>query len=186
MFAVEAGAIGVGLIGTAALNRSYVGGLPSASEPNPALRRAIGRFAALSTLGVVVHLIIWKRSEFFFLKAYSSNSQIAFYSIAFAAVSGLALLPDAMSNALSPAFATLHGAEARPRIRTGYWRAQRLLLFVTLPMTAGLLALGPELVKLVYGHAYSDTGPILRLLVVIFPFIQRAPTAPFTIVYESV
>jgi O-antigen/teichoic acid export membrane protein len=170
IFAVEAAAIGMSLVGTAVLARRYANRLP-AGEPDRALRRAVGRFAVLSTLGIIVHFIIWKRSEFFFLKAYSTDSQIAFYSIAFAAVSGLSLLPDALSNSLSPAFATLHGAEQRPRIRTGYWRAQRMMIFTTLPITAGLLALGPELVKVVYGDAYSHTGPILRILTAAFPFI---------------
>ena len=171
MFAVEAAAIGVGLAGTAAFARRYVSTLPRAEKPDAALRQAATRFAAFATFGVLVHFIIWKRSEFFFLKAYSNDSQIAFYSIAFAAVSGLSLLPDAMSNSLSPAFATLHGAEVRDRIRTGYWRAQRLVLLLTLPLTAGLVALGPELVKLVYGHRYADTGPILWVLAGSFPLI---------------
>ncbi|MFN2616195.1 MAG: polysaccharide biosynthesis C-terminal domain-containing protein [Thermoleophilaceae bacterium] len=171
MFAVEAGAVGLGLIGTAALARRYVQALPADPQLDTSLRSATARFAGIATFSVLIHFIIWKRSEFFFLSAYSSDSQIAFYSIAFAAVSGVSLLPDAMSNSLSPAFATLHGAEARDRIRSGYWRSQRLLVLMTLPMTAGLIALGPELIRLVYGGAYRDTGPILLVLAAIFPLI---------------
>ena len=57
------------------------------------LRRAVGRFALLSSIGLFLELIVGTRSEFFFLAHYSSDAQIAFYSIAYSAVAALRLIP---------------------------------------------------------------------------------------------
>ncbi len=115
--------------------------------------------------------VVWQRSEFFFLRAYSTDRQIAFYSIAFAAANGLSLLPGALAGTLSPAFATLYGARHHGRIRSGYWRAQRFLLTLSLPLLACFLALGPALIRLAYGSSYSPSGPLLLILLSLFPLV---------------
>src|SRR3954463_12143867 len=87
------------------------------------LRRNVGRFALLTSIGLILELIVGTRSEFFFLAHYSGNAQIAFYSIAYSAVTGLRLIPRALGNSTAPAFATLFGAGALERIRSGYSRS---------------------------------------------------------------
>ena len=177
MFAVEAATVAMGFAATSVLTRRMLRDIGAYRRPERGPRRAAGRFSALSTIGVLTGLIVWKRSEFFFLEAYSSDAQLAFYSIAFAAVSGLVLIPDALGNVLSPAFATLHGAGARDRIRSGYWRAQRLLLTLSLPLTAGLLALGPALLQVVYGDDYREAGPVFLIMMSVFPLIPLRTVA---------
>ena len=86
------------------------------------------------------------RSEFFFLAHFSTDSQIAFYSIAYSSVAALTLIPKSLASSTTPAFATLYGAGALERMRTGYSRSLRLLLLVTLPLTAAGFTLGPELI----------------------------------------
>src|SRR5258705_536252 len=84
------------------------------------LGRGALRFAAYSFGGTILYLIIWRRSEFFFLVHYSTDRQIAYYSIGFAVATGLVRLPAAMGEVLAPAVATLYGAGAHDRIRTGF------------------------------------------------------------------
>jgi glycosyltransferase involved in cell wall biosynthesis/O-antigen/teichoic acid export membrane protein len=171
MFAVEAVTAGVALIAIAVLARRALRAFPPRIEPALDLRRRTTRYAMLATLMTLATFVVWQRSEFFFLRAYSTDRQIAFYSIAFAAANGLALLPGALAGTLSPAFATLYGARHHERIRSGYWRAQRLLPILSLPLLAGFAALGPALIRLVYGSSYGPSGPVLLILLSLFPLI---------------
>ncbi|HTA04993.1 MAG TPA: oligosaccharide flippase family protein, partial [Solirubrobacteraceae bacterium] len=161
MFAVEAATAAVALLILAVLARRVLGALPPTVEVAADLRRRTSQYALTATFMTLATFVVWQRSEFFFLRAYSTEREIAFYSIAFAAANGLALVPSALAGTLSPAFATLYGARRQARIRSGYWRAQRLLTVLSLPLLAGSLALGPALIRIAYGPAYGPAGPVL-------------------------
>jgi O-antigen/teichoic acid export membrane protein len=129
------------------------------------------RFAGITSIGVVPTLVTWRRSEFLFLNHYSSDSEIGFYSIAFASITALIAIPSAISATLLPAVATLQGAGAMDRVRSGFARALRLELTMALVLAAGAAALGPELLKVVYGADFGATGTILLIMIVPFPAI---------------
>ncbi len=177
MFATEA-VIGVlNLLWTGTLARRTLREAESRAEtePSPAaqsdLRRRVVRFALLSSIGLFLELVVGTRVEFFFLNHYSTDSQIAFYSIAFSAVAALSLLPGALAGSTTPAFATLFGAGEIGRIHSGYSRSLRLLLVLTLPLTAAALSLGPELINVVYGQDYESAGTPVRILLIVFPAV---------------
>lgn len=177
MFAVEAATAAVALVAIGVLAWRALRRLPGPVDDIADLRHRTSRYAVLATLMTLATFVVWQRSEFFFLSAYSTDRQIAFYSIAFAAANGLALLPGALAGTLSPAFATLYGARDHTRIHSGYWRAQRLLPTVSFPLLAGSLALGPALIKLAYGASYAPAGPVLLILLALFPLIPLLGTA---------
>jgi O-antigen/teichoic acid export membrane protein len=127
------------------------------------------RYSLLASAGVVLTLIVYRRSEFLFLAHYSSDAQIALYSVGFAAVAALLLISQPLVGVALPAVATLWGAGSHDRIRSGYGRANRLLLLFTLPVTAAALALGPETLRLVYGPEFSSIGPVLLILLAPLP-----------------
>ena len=170
MFAVEAIAVVFSLVWTsilvARLNAAQVTGKDAGAPV-----RAMFRYAGVSSIGVALTLIVWNRSEFLFLNHYSSDSQIGFYSIAFAAITALLIVPRQIGSTLLPAVATLQGAGEMDRVRTGFARALRLGLTLALMLTAGAAALGPELLKLVYGAEFNAAGPVLLILVAPFPAI---------------
>ena len=171
MFAVEAVAAAVTLAWAGVVASRLLTRLSPATRPARELGRAAGRYALGSTVGVVITLIVFRRSEFFFLNHYSSDAEIAIYSIAFAVVSGLIVLPEALATAILPAFATLFGAGASERIRAGFGRALRLMVVSAFPVTALVLALGPEALRLVYGDEYAGTGEVLRIMVLALPLV---------------
>jgi O-antigen/teichoic acid export membrane protein len=172
MFAVEA-AMAIANLGWTGLlaRRSLDAAAPGAAVKSAALRGSVGRYAGIAAVGVVLELIVGTRSEFYFLKHFSSSAQIAFYSIAFSTVTGLRLVPRALGGATAPAFATLYGAEAWQRIRSGFSRSLRLLVVATLPITAVALALAPLLIREVYGRNYAGVGRPLQILLIGFPLI---------------
>ena len=171
VFAVEAG---VGLVSVAWLvreGRRALDAVSRESRRSPRLRAHLLRYTWQTSAGVILTLVIWRRSEFFFLNHYASDTQIALYSIAFACVSGLMMVPEAVGAAMSPAFATLFGAGRRDRIGAAYGRALRLTLTISLPVGAIAAAVGPALIVAVYGDAYRGTAPVLRVMLLLFPLI---------------
>lgn len=171
MFAVGAVTGFANLVLTWMLARRAMRRLGASPQRVRSVERATARFAAWSSVGVLLTFIIFRRSEFFFLNHYSADSQIALYSIPFAAIYGLTLLFEAASGVVVPAFATLKGAGAMDRIRSGYERSLRLVTLASLPVAAGVLTLGPETLRLIYGGEYSGTSPVLRLLAISLPFV---------------
>ncbi len=172
MFAVEA-AISVGnlawtsLLATRALRR--ISGPVTASGDTR--YGDVWRYAGVATIGMLLTYIVWRRSELFFLQRYSSDSEIAFFSIAFAAVTALVRLPDAIGLVALPAAATLFGAGAVERVRAGYSRAIRLALAFVLPLTAGALVLAPPALVLAYGDDYDRSALVLVILLLPFPLL---------------
>jgi O-antigen/teichoic acid export membrane protein len=182
MFATEAVVGILNLLWTGTLARRSLAAAEAGTENAlgaelQTLRRNVGRYALLSSIGVFLELIVGTRSEFFFLAHYSGNAEIAFYSIAYSAVAALRLIPRALAGSTAPAFATLYGAQAFDRIRSGYSRSLRLLVIATLPLTAAAVALGPELIEEVYGSKYAGAGTPVRILLIAFPVIALSSLA---------
>jgi O-antigen/teichoic acid export membrane protein len=172
MFAVELTAAAVALTVTSIVARRTLARVAPRPTNSDELRRRTRRYAAIGSFNVVLNFIVWRRSEFLFLKHYSSDTEIALYSIAFAAVAALLRIPEAIGTVIAPAFSTLFGAGAADRMRSGYSRSLRLVLLAALPITAAGLSLGPGLLRLVYGDDYSGTGPVLMVLLSTFPLIS--------------
>jgi O-antigen/teichoic acid export membrane protein len=170
MFAVEAAVSAGTLAWTGALASRALPIVPVA-EAVAGLQAKVARYAAVASIQVVVALVVWRRSEFLFLRRYSGPEEIALYSIAFAAITALTLVPLGIASVISPSVATLFGAGATERIRSGFGRALRLLTVVSLALTAMSAALGPPLLRVVYGEAYKGAGPILFVLTLAFPII---------------
>lgn len=150
--------------------RNLVRLAPAPAAPKELLPRML-RFAALTMLGSVLTLIVFRRSEFLILGYYSSDRQIALYSVAFSAASTLVLIPQALGSVASPAFATLVGAGAFDRIRSGFGRTFRLLLLVSLPVTAVGVALGPAVVRLAFGPKFDGTRVPLLIMITTLPLV---------------
>ena len=178
IFAVEAAvaAANLALDGAARPPRACAA-CPRRSRPSPELRRSALRFAGWTTLSAAMSLIVWGRSEFLFLAHYSTDVEIGLYSIGFATVTALAALPQRLSTVLVSAFATLHGADASERIRLGFSRALRLMVIMVLPLTAGAAAVGPALLRVIYGDDYREAGTVLLILVGVIPCLAVASIA---------
>ena len=175
IFAVEAASSVVSLVWAQAIARraSAESGVTGShgGEHSKALGADVARYAVLSTFQALLFLVVWRRSEFFFLERYSSPSEIAMYSVAFAASNAAVQIPQGLAAVLAPAAAHLFGAGATARIRSGFGRAARLLLLVSLPLTAGVAAVGPTVVELVYGDAYRRAGAVLVVLAAVLPLL---------------
>ena len=183
-FAVEAALVLVNLVWTASYARRLAAKLPPPAPVPAPIRSRFLTFAASSTGIVLIQFVVWRRSELFVLDLASSDSQIALYSIAFAAVTGLAQVPEAVALVTMPVAATLVGAGRRDRLRSGFWRVFRLLAFAVPPVVATTLVLGPALLRLVYGEAFAGAGDVLLILLgslVLIPFLTTSQAVLFAL-----
>jgi O-antigen/teichoic acid export membrane protein len=163
-FAVEALMVLFNLVWIGVLGRNALVDLPPRQAVPRKYRGDFFRFAGATTLFSVIELVVWKRSEFVFLAAYSTDAQIALYSIAFAAANALTRMPEVITAVTMPAVATLAGAGQYDRIKSGYWRGMRMLILVTPVVAIGAAALGPEVLEAVYGSDYSGVRPVFLIL----------------------
>lgn len=174
MFAVEAVVVAANLIWASRLTQRALRDFAPDPEGALGLRHDVARYAVIASIEVFFTLVVWKRSEFFFLDRYSrgSSDQIALYSIAFSAVFALQALPMGLTSVLLPAVASLIGAGEQRRMRYGIMRAMRLTLTMSVPLAAGALALGPESLRLVYGEAFRGTATLVIVMAVALPIIM--------------
>jgi O-antigen/teichoic acid export membrane protein len=143
-------------------------------EPLAEMRSEVLTFSLAMSLPVILNLIVNQRSEFFILNHYSSDNQIALYSIAFSATAALIAIPRAIGGVLTPSVAALVGSGESDRIRGGFSRVLRLGLLFGLPITGAGLALGPELLQLLYGSRYAGTGDVLLIVMLTVPLTPLA------------
>ena len=108
-FAVEATLAAVNLAWTGTLARRRLQIAAPQAEASPELRRLVARYALISSLGVILEVIVARRSEIFFLGRFSTETEIALYSISFAALQALVLIPSSLAQSMAPAIATLYG-----------------------------------------------------------------------------
>jgi O-antigen/teichoic acid export membrane protein len=172
MFAVEVVISGVNLLWTARLARRLLDGVgDDGGEGFRQARPSFMRYLRGSNVDVIVSLVVFRRSEFFFLDRYGTDADIAFYSVAFATVTALVRVFDGFAGVLAPAFASMFGAEANARIRTGFGRALRLLTMLALPGAAGAAVVGPRVIDIAYGQDYHAAARIFLVLVAVLPVL---------------
>jgi O-antigen/teichoic acid export membrane protein len=164
MFAAELGTNLVITAGTFWLSVVAVRPDLARRDPLGPLRGELLRFAVVIGVGLIIEVVVFKRSEFIFLERFSTSQQIAFYSVAFAAVTAAGRLPTAVVQLVLPAVSTLAGADQHDRITAGFGRGMRLMLTFSLPVAAFSIALGPIAIRAVYGHDYADAGLVLALI----------------------
>lgn len=171
LFAVDAVTGTVAVVGTILLARRVAREILPAEEPAGDLTRRMGKFAAIGSGGVVINLVVYRRTELFFLERYSSYSQIALYSVPFSAIETLILLPRMLGIIVGPAVATLFGAGEFDRISASYGRALRTLIPVVIFVTAAAVAIGPTLLTSVYGPEFRGARVVFVILIATAPFV---------------
>jgi O-antigen/teichoic acid export membrane protein len=135
-------------------------------DERPALPPGLGRqmtiFCAQSTALLVLTLIVWNRSEMFFLKQFCSLNQVAYYSVAF----GLSMVPAQLAGPFTKAAGVSlyaeqgRGDERGQRFTRIFWR---YLGFLVLPASFGLAVMSGPLVRVLYGARYHDAIPALAV-----------------------
>jgi O-antigen/teichoic acid export membrane protein len=163
-FAVELVVVCVNLVWTQRLAGRLRAELPEAAPIEPERRQELRRFMQASTFFAVIEFVVLSRSEVVFLSHYSGPVQVGYYSVAFAAAAAASRIPAMITRVAMPAVASLHGAGEHDRIRSGFWRATRLLVALCPTLVVVAAVLGTDLLGIVYGEEFHDAKPVLLIL----------------------
>jgi O-antigen/teichoic acid export membrane protein len=153
-------------------------------------RPASWLFRSLLTFGLKIHVgniagILGTRLDILFLSFLSSAAVLGHYTVATSVASGIALVPNAVSMILYPAFSR-DAPSDRPR------RLSRLLLVgtaLTVVVVPAAIILVWPLIPFVFGNAFRSAVPIAQLLVggyllrgwsAVFAAVVRGSGHPFT------
>jgi PST family polysaccharide transporter len=119
-----------------------------------------------SAIGVhFVDLVVWSRSENYFLGRYCPAAQIAYYNLAQNLIVKLTgTLPNLMWRILLPLSAQHQGRMELDKMRKTYHHALRYSAFFVFPTIAVCYLAAYELVVIFYGHAYSEAKDCFRIL----------------------
>lgn len=148
-----------------AFYRRLYASMPGGGEraPLPAeLRTRLVRFCWQSTVLLALDLIVWNRSEIFFLERYSAITQVAFYSICFNIVESLLVLPRVLAWSADTTMLVQQGRNPATVAKLGVTTLRFMVLF-SIPAAFGLAALADPAMRVVYGAKYIPAIPVLMV-----------------------
>ncbi len=149
------------------------------ADPGPAPDfRPLLRLWTLFVASSVIQQVVERRLEVVFLERYSGPAQIASYSVAFNVVTIAFSFCSSVTGATVPSIAAASAAGDSAKVEAAFNRALRILALVGALFTAGLVAVGPALVTVFYGAAFSEAAslvPWLALSLLLAPLGHYAP-----------
>jgi O-antigen/teichoic acid export membrane protein len=160
-----AGAVGGYCAGSAvpaALSLRYA--IP-AGIGHPELGARVRRYALYAWAGALSGTIVWSRAEMFFLERSSGSAAIGLFAVAVTLANLASQGPMLLTAGLLPYFAENFGKGASEELREGYATATRVLAFLALPVSFGMVALLPVLLPLLYGSDFASAVPAATVLV---------------------
>jgi len=150
---------------------------------SPSSRRRIIRTATALTVSGTLGLVVLTRSEVFMLAYFSSASDVAFYSIAYAMSDALQLvLPAALIFAVSPSISRAFADGDLQFARRAYEGQLRLTALAVTPIAVAGAVLASPVINIFYG---SDFGPAAVPLAVLL-FAAGAKSLNFCAIWVLV
>lgn len=127
------------------------------------LKRRMTRFYWLTNVLLVLNIVVWDRSELFFLKTSSTLKQLAFYSLAFNISTQVLNVPQMIAMSASASLMVQYGRDAR---KTGVLTATatRYMCLLAFPALLGVAAVATPLLRVLYSEQYVEAGPVLMWL----------------------
>lgn len=112
-------------------------------------------------------LVVWSRSENYFLGRYCSASQIAYYNLAHNLITRLTgILPSLMWKILLPLTSEQHGKSQVDRMKRTYTHALRYSALIAFPTITVCWIAAYELIIIFYGRAYAEAETCFQILCV--------------------
>ena len=130
------------------------------------LKRRLVRYSLALSVLVVCELIVWQKSEVFFLAFFTDSQTVAFYSLAFTmALAAVAYLPNAFISLLTPMVSSRFGQFNEIGVIENFSAAAlRYVLFLAVPLAVGVTLLIHPIVTFLYGPAYQSVSSVFPLL----------------------
>ena len=111
-----------------------------------------------------------------FINIFHGPAAVGLYAVAYKLTYALQFLPLTFVAALYPALASAYAKGEHDELRNSFLGSCRLMAAVAFPLSAGLSALSPKLIPLLYGSDFLGTIPAFTVLPwVLFPIFLDFP-----------
>jgi O-antigen/teichoic acid export membrane protein len=132
--------------------------------PSPETLRRYFAFFAPATLCSIFTMIVWERSEVFFLERWSTLDQVGYYNLAYTAFLMFLGLGGALMYGFYPSISADYGAGAWDGIRKKVHQGVILSALYAVPLSFGGWVTLTSLVGLLYGDKMLPAGPVIQIL----------------------
>ena len=136
----------------------------AALRPSSGTRKRFWVFAAPITVLAVIEMIVWQRSEVFFLERFSSAAQIGYYNLAFTVYALCIGLGVALMNGYFPSISRNYGAKRWTRVQEQIQQGILLANLYAVPLSLGALATLQGVVTLLFGVKMLPAVPAAYVL----------------------
>lgn len=108
----------------------------------------------------------------FLISLLLNETELGWYGAAQTIMLGFWMMPTALRTAIYPLMARYYH-ENPTQLRQLYRRTNRYVLLVVLPVCAGILLVGDQLIRLIFGPAFGPSAPALQWMIwaVVFSFL---------------
>lgn len=155
---------------------------PTAELPAE-IKTRMFHFSSQSLVLMALGLIVWDRSELFFLKSLCSDiQQVAFYSVAFNVTERLLVISQIFGTAVGTSVMVEFGRDDT-RLASLVSDSTRYLGLIAFPIHLGLAALAGPLMLLTYGSKYAPAATALAIAAIFG--IPKAFMVPVTSLFQS-
>lgn len=124
-----------------------------------------------------LNLIVFDKSELFFLDRFRSAAELAYYTIAFALTARMLTAIGSILNVLFPMFVTSYAKNGPEGLREVYRRATRYIEILMVPLYLWGVPLAPRLLTWFYGAQYARAGVVVQVLLLTMLFTVPSPTS---------
>jgi O-antigen/teichoic acid export membrane protein len=141
------------------------GTTPDSEDDRPPWRKQLFTYMRSMTGIHFVDLLVWSRSENYFLGRYCQAAEIAYYNLAQNLLLRFTgILPNLMWKLLLPITSEHHGREDHGKLRKTYHLALRYAACISFPTITACYLASYELIVIFYGHAYSEAKNCFQIL----------------------
>ena len=130
---------------------------------DPAEKRELVRFVVQAVFLQFLGIIVWDRSEIFFLNHFSPIAQLAFYSIPFTMTTQAFLAQGAFASAATTSLFVVY-AESQAAARNMLATIVKYMALIAFPLGMGLAAVSSPLLHILYGEKYLAAIPVLTIV----------------------
>ncbi len=111
-----------------------------------------------------------------FIKQFYGTSEVGLYAVAYKLTYALQFVPLTFTAALYPALAAAYARQEHDDIHKTFVGSLRLMACIGFPLSAGLSALAPRIIPLLYSHEYLGSIPAFQVLPwVLLPIFMDFP-----------
>lgn len=152
------------------------------SKITPELKGKFSSYTRDLTLLILLNMIVWERSEVFFLGRLVSPESVGFYTLAFMLSTSLfSLFPGSFTTSLLPVISEKYGSSSEESIRKIHYTATRYVLYLSFFLATLGVLFASSLISLFFGENYLPSVNIFRLILITSCFGTVAGVAGTTL-----